>query len=141
MAKLKFDLNNEIEQELKKLHKDVPEMMSEMVTAGAQVVLKNIKANAPRGIKESPAMMKCLGTTRRAYRTPSDDSVNMKVGFSGYFINEDGEKTPAPLVANVFEYGRSSSKFPKQPFLRKSFKKSAIQKAMEEEQKKYLPED
>ena len=141
MAKLKFDLNNEIEQELKKLNKDVPEMMSEMVTAGAQVVLKNIKANAPRGIKESPAMMKCLGTTRRAYRTPSDDSVNMKVGFSGYFINEDGVKTPAPLVANVFEYGRSSSKFPKQPFMRKSFKKSAIQKAMEEEQKKYLPED
>ena len=141
MAKLKFDLDNEIEKELKKLNKDVPEMMSSMVEAGAKVVLNNIKANAPRGIKESPAMMKCLGTTRRAYRTPSDDSVNMKVGFAGYFKNEKGEKVPAPLVANVFEYGRSSSKFPKQPFMRKSFKKAAIKKAMEEEQKKYLPED
>lgn len=141
MAQLKFDLNNEVEKELKKLNKDVPEMMSAMVTAGADVVLKNIRANAPRGIKESPAMMKCLGTTRRAYRTPSDDSVNMKVGFAGYFKNDKGETVPAPLVANVFEYGRSSSKFPKQPFMRKSFKKTAIQKAMEDEQKKYLPED
>lgn len=140
MAKLKFDLNNEVEQELKKLNKNVPEMMSSMVKAGAEVVLDNIKANAPQGIKNSP-MMNCLGTTRRAYRTPSDDSINMKVGFSGYFTNEDGVKTPAPLVANVFEYGRSSSPFPKQPFIRKSFKKTAIQKAMEEEQKKYLPED
>jgi hypothetical protein len=65
----------------------------------------------------------------------------MKVGFSGYFKNENGELVPAPLVANVFEYGRSGEPFPKQPFIRKSFKKSAIQKAMEKEQKKYLPED
>ena len=56
-------------------------------------------------------------------------------------INENGEAVPAPLVANVFEYGRSGEPFPKQPFIRKSFKKSAIQKAMEKEQKKYLPED
>jgi hypothetical protein len=65
----------------------------------------------------------------------------MKVGFAGYFKNENGEAVPAPLVANVFEYGRSGEPFPKQPFIRKSFKKSAIQKAMEKEQKKYLPED
>ena len=141
MAQFKFDLDNGVEKELKKLDKNVPEMMSAMVTAGAEVVLNNIKANAPEGIKRSPAMMKCLGTTRRAYRTPSDDSINMKVGFAGYFKNDKGETVPAPLVANVFEYGRSSSPFPKQPFIRKSFKKAAIQKAMEEEQKKYLPED
>lgn len=140
MAQFKFDLDNEVEKELKKLNKNVPDMMSAMVTAGAEVVLNNIKANAPEGIKKSP-MMKCLGTTRKAFRTPSDDSVNMKVGFAGYFKNENGETIPAPLVANVFEYGRSTSKFPKQPFIRKSFKRAAIQKAMEKEQKKYLPED
>lgn len=140
MAQFKFDLDNEVEKELKKLNKNVPDMMSAMVTAGAEVVLNNIKANAPEGIKKSP-MMKCLGTTRKAFRTPSDDSINMKVGFSGYFKNENGETVPAPLVANVFEYGRSTSKFPKQPFIRKSFKRAAIQKAMEKEQKKYLPED
>lgn len=141
MAQLKFELDNEVEKQLKKLEMDAPKMMESMVTAGAQVVLNNIKANAPKGIKDSPAMMKCLGTTRRAYKTPSDDSVNMKVGFAGYFKNEKGETVPAPLVANVFEYGRSNSPFPKQPFMRKSFKKSAIQKAMEAEQKKHLPED
>lgn len=140
MAQFKFDLDNEVEKELKKLNKNVPDMMSAMVTAGAEVVLNNIKANAPEGIKKS-SMMKCLGTTRKAFRTPSDDSINMKVGFAGYFKNENGETVPAPLVANVFEYGRSTSKFPKQPFIRKSFKRAAIQKAMEKEQKKYLPED
>ena len=140
MAQFKFDLDNEVEKELKKLNKNVPDMMSAMVTSGAEVVLNNIKKNAPEGVRKSP-MMNCLGTTRRAYRTPSDDSVNMKVGFSGYFKNENGELVPAPLVANVFEYGRSGEPFPKQPFIRKSFKKSDIKKAMEKEQKKYLPED
>lgn len=141
MAKFKFELTSDVEKELRNLNKNANKMMSAMVTAGAEVVLNNIKKNAPEGVKRSPAMMKCLGTTRRAYRTPSDDSINMKVGFAGYFKNEKGETVPAPLVANVFEYGRSGEPFPKQPFIRKSFKKSAIQKAMEKEQKKYLPED
>jgi hypothetical protein len=91
-------------------------------------------------MKSSPQLMACLCTTR-PYETPSDDAINMKVGFAGYFTNEDGEKTPAPLVANVFEYGRSNSPFPKQPFMRKSFNKAAITKAMEQAQKKYIPED
>lgn len=140
MAKFKFELTSDVEKELRNLNKNANKMMSAMVTAGAEVVLNNIKKNAPEGVRKSP-MMNCLGTTRRAFRTPSDDSVNMKVGFSGYFKNENGELVPAPLVANVFEYGRSGEPFPKQPFIRKSFKKSAIQKAMEKEQKKYLPED
>lgn len=140
MAKFKFELTSDVEKELRNLNKNANKMMSAMVTAGAEVVLNNIKKNAPEGVRKS-RMMECLGTTRRAYRTPSDDSVNMKVGFSGYFKNENGELVPAPLVANVFEYGRSGEPFPKQPFIRKSFKKSAIQKAMEKEQKKYLPED
>ena len=51
------------------------------------------------------------------------------------------QSVPAPLVANVFEYGRSTSEFPKQPFMRKSFNKAAITKAMEAAQKKFIPED
>ena len=139
MAKVKVELPNEIIQQLEKLNQDTPKMMKAMVEAGAETVLSRIKANAPAGMQGSP-IMACLGTTK-AYEAPSDDSINMKVGFAGYFTNEDGVRAPAPLVANVFEYGRSSSPFPKQPFMRKSFNKRAITKAMEAVEKQYLPEE
>ncbi len=140
MAKVKVELPNEIMQQLEKLNQDTPEMMKSMVEAGAETVLSRIKANAPQGMKSSPQLMACLGTTR-PYEAPSDDSINVKVGFAGYFTNEDGVRTPAPLVANIFEYGRSNSPFPKQPFMRKSFNKRAITKAMEAVEKQYLPEE
>ena len=140
MAKAKFEIPKELINQMKKLEKDTPEMMKSMVEAGAETVLERMRSNAPQGMKSSPQLMACLGTTR-PYEAPSDDSINVKVGFAGYFTNEDGVKTPAPLVANIFEYGRSSSPFPKQPFMRKSFNKSAITKAMEQAQKKYIPEE
>ena len=139
MAKAKFEIPKELIDQMKKLEQDTPEMMKAMVEAGAETVLSRIKANAPAGMQGSP-IMACLGTTK-AYEAPSDDSINMKVGFAGYFTNEDGVRTPAPLVANVFEYGRSGEPFPKQPFLRKSFNKGAITKAMEAVEKQYLPEE
>lgn len=140
MAKAKFEIPKELINQMKKLEKDTPEMMKSMVEAGAETVLERMRSNAPQGMKSSPQLMACLGTTR-PYEAPSDDSINVKVGFAGYFTNKDGVKTPAPLVANIFEYGRSSSPFPKQPFMRKSFNKSAITKAMEQAQKKYIPEE
>lgn len=139
MAKAKFEIPNELLNQVKKLEHDTPEMMKAMVEAGAETVLERIKSNAPAGMQSSP-IMNCLSSTR-PYEAPSDDSINVKVGFAGYFTNEDGVKTPAPLVANVFEYGRSNSPFPKQPFMRKSFNKGAITKAMEAVQKKYIPEE
>ena len=105
-----------------------------MTKAGAEVAMQNIKASLPNGIKDSK-MMSCLKMTK-TYKTPSDEGINTKVGFYGYFINKDGVRTPAPLVANVFEYGRSNAPFPKQPFLRKSFSKGKIEKAMLEAQKR-----
>lgn len=140
MAKAKFEIPKELLNQVKKLEHDTPEMMKAMVEAGAETVLERMKSNAPAGMKSSPQLMACLGTTR-PYEAPSDDSINVKVGFAGYFTNEDGVRTPAPLVANIFEYGRSNSPFPKQPFMRKSFNKSAITKAMEQAQKKYIPEE
>lgn len=139
MAKAKFEIPQELIAQMKKLEQDTPEMMKSMVEAGAETVLERMKSNAPAGMKSSP-IMNCLCTTR-PYEAPSDDSINVKVGFAGYFINEDGKKTPAPLVANIFEYGRSNEPFPKQPFMRKSFNKAAITKAMEAAQKRYIPED
>ena len=60
--------------------------------------------------------------------------------FVGYFTNEDGKQTPAPLVANMFEYGSKDRKYPKHPFFRKSFRKAQIEKAMLDVQKKYIKE-
>ena len=59
---------------------------------------------------------------------------------SGYFTNKDGKTTPAPLVANMFEYGSRSRKYPKKPFFRSSFNKSQIEKAMLKVQEKYIKE-
>jgi hypothetical protein len=134
MAKFKMEMPTEIMKQFKEIHDNSDEIFGEMTRAGAEVVEKNIIANVPQSIQKSE-MMKCLKVTK-TYKTPSDDGINTKVGFFGYFKNEDGKIVPAPLVANVFEYGRSNLPFPKHPFLRKSFKKSEIEKAMLDAQKK-----
>lgn len=107
-----------------------------MTKAGAKVVLKNIEHNVPSSFHNSN-IMKCLKVTK-SYETPSDDGINTKVAFYGYFTNKQGRKVPAPLVCNVFEYGRSN--FNKRPFLRKAFNNSEIEKAMLQVQKKYIKE-
>lgn len=134
MAGFKVELPNDIIKDLKLISDNTEKIFGEMTQEGAKVVEKNIINNAPKGIKES-SMMRCLKVTK-VYRTPSDDGINTKVAFYGYFDNKDGRKTPAQLVANVFEYGRSNAPFPKQPFMRKSFKKKEIEDAMLKVQKK-----
>ena len=134
MAKFGLELPTEIMKDFQKIHKDADKIFGEMTKAGAEVVESNIRANVPKSIRNSK-MMNCLKITK-VYKTPSDDGINTKVGFYGYFQNEDGKTVPAPLVANVFEYGRSNLPFPKQPFMRKSFKKGEIEQAMLKAQKK-----
>ena len=124
----KLELPTEIMKDIESLYKNTDEIMGAMTRAGAEVVQNNIQANIPEGIRNSK-MMNCLKVTK-TYKTPSDDGINTKVGFYGYFENEDGRRTPAPLVANVFEYGRSTEPFPKHPFMRKSFKRQEIEAAM-----------
>ena len=130
----KLELPTEIMKDIEKVYKNADEILGEMTRAGAEVVRSNVESLVPDGIKHSK-MMNCLKVTE-TYRTPSDDGINTKVGFYGYFENEDGKTTPAPLVANVFEYGRSGAPFPKQPFMRKSFKKKEIEEAMLKAQSK-----
>ena len=136
MARFKVELPNDLIRQFERLDKSTDKMLAEMTEAGAKVVYENIKSNVPKSWRSSN-IMKCLKLTK-PYRTPSDDGVNTKIAFYGYFINKNGVRTPAPLVANVTEYGRSSSKYPKYPFLRKSFKKSEITKAMQSVQDKYI---
>ena len=134
MAKFRLELPTEIMKDFQKIYNDADNIFGEMTKAGAEVVESNIRANVPKSIRNSK-MMNCLKITK-TYKTPSDDGINTKVGFYGYFQNEDGKTVPAPLVANVFEYGRSNLPFPKQPFMRKSFKKGEIEQAMLKAQKK-----
>ena len=139
MAGFKAELPNELLKQLTKLEKETEPMLKEMTQEAADMVYNNIRNNAPDGVKNS-GMINCLKKTV-AYKTPSDGGINTKVAFYGYFTNEDGERTPAPLVANVFEYGRSGASFPKKPFIRKSFKKAQIEKIMKQVEKKYIPDD
>lgn len=136
MARFKAELPNDLIKEFNKLEKDTTKMLGEMTRAGAEVVLQNIKSSVPASWYSSN-IMKCLKITD-TYETPSDDGINTKVAFYGYFINRNGERIPAPLVANVTEYGRSNSKYPKKPFLRRSFKRTQIEKAMQAVQDKYI---
>lgn len=137
MARFKAELPNDIIKQFESIDKNAHKMLEEMTEAGARVVLSNIKSSVPSSWYKSN-IMKCLKVTR-SYRTPSDDGVNTKVAFYGYFINSNNKRIPAPLVANVTEYGRSNSPYPKKPFLRRSFKKAQIEKAMQAVQDKYIP--
>ena len=137
MATFEEQLPAELMEQFESLGKNTETMLKEMTREGAKKVLANVKANVPQSFGKS-GIMKCLKLTR-SYKTPSDDGVATKVAFYGYFDNEDGKKTPAPLVCNLFEYGRSNSPYPRHPFMRRSFVSSEIESAMKKVQDKYLP--
>lgn len=137
MAEFEEQLPTELMEQFELLDKQTETMLKEMTREGAKKVLANVKSNVPASFHKS-GIMKCLKLTR-SYETPSDDGVATKVAFYGYFTNEDGKKTPAPLVCNLFEYGRSNSPYPRHPFMRRSFVANEIESAMKKVQDKYLP--
>lgn len=137
MAKMEVELPTELMKVFEELGNDAQKMLEEMTQEGAKTVLANVNANVPASFHSS-GIMQCLKMTR-PYYTPSDGGRNTKVAFYGYFENEDGKRTPAPMVCNLFEYGRSKSPYPRHPFMRKSFKKGQIEAAMMRVQDKYLP--
>ena len=150
MARWSDELPLDVIRDVEKLEKDVDKMMGEMTKAGADVVVKNVKGSAP------PALRQYVKTTV-TYKTPSDDGIATKVYIGGYipfkpprttFTRKGGggsysttKGIPASFLAILYEYGRSTSPFPKKPFFRKSFKKAQIEKAMSEVEKRYLPND
>lgn len=134
MAKLVMDIDDSVLKDISYIDKQFDHIFGGMTKAGAEVVYKNVISALPEPLRSSGFSSHVK--LSKVYKTPSDDGINTKVMITGYFINKDGRKTPAPLVANMFEYGSDKRNYPKQPFFRKSFKKSQIMKAMEEEQKK-----
>ncbi len=137
MAKFNEELPNELIQLFQNLDQDSEKMIGEMTRAGAEKVYQNVLKNVPKSFKESN-IMKCLKITK-VYKSPSDGGINTKIGFYGYFKNKRDVETPAPLVANIFEYG--SSKQSKKPFFRKSFKKQEIEDEMKKVQDRYLTKE
>lgn len=138
MAKIEVKIPQDEIRKIEEVYKNTFDIFGRMTRAGAQVTLNTVKSNVPRSWHGSNIMNNIKLT--KTYRTPSDGGINTKIIINGYFINKNGVRTPAPLVANVFEHGRSAQsrggKFVKQPFFRKSFKKDQIEKAMLDEQKK-----
>ena len=134
MAKFTADIDESVLKDISYIDKQFENIFGGMTQAGAEVVYKNVISALPESLRSSGFSSHVK--LSKVYRTPSDDGINTKVMITGYFKNKEGKKTPAPLVANMFEYGSSKRKYPKQPFFRKSFKKSQIMKAMEEAQKK-----
>lgn len=139
MANFKEELPNDLIKEFEKLEHNTEKMMGEMTSAGAKVVYNLVLSNMKGSFKSTKGLADCLRITR-VYRTPSDDGINTKVAFYGYFKNSQGKEVPAPLVANAREYGTSRGE-KKKPFFRKSFNKAQIESAMLQVQNKYLPKE
>lgn len=133
MAKFTVDIDESVLKDIQYIDKDFERIFGGMTQAGAEVVYKNVISALPESLRSSGFSSHVK--LSKVYRTPSDDGINTKVMITGYFKNKKGKKTPAPLVANMFEYGSSKKKYPKHPFFRKSFKKSQIMKSMKEAQK------
>ena len=139
MAKFNMELPNDLIKDFEKLGQNSEKMMGEMTKAGAEVVYKLVLSNMKRSFKSTKGLSDCLRITK-IYKTPSDDGINTKVMFDGYFVNSQGKEVPADLVAKAREFGTSRGEA-KKPFFRKSFNKAQITSAMLKVQEKYLPKE
>ena len=137
MAKFLLELPDDEIKQFQTLGVNTDKMIEEMTQAGAKVVMENVKAKMPRKLFEALGEDNII--LSRTYKTPSDGAYNTQVMITGYFTNRHGVKTPAPLVANMFEFGSSKKEhYPRQRFFRISFKKKPIEDAMQKVQDKYI---
>lgn len=139
MAKFKEELPYELMQVFADLETNCDDIFGEMCKAGAEVVHKNVLSNMKKAFKTTKSLEQGLKITK-VYKTPSDDGINVHIGFYGY--NDKG--VPIPLIAQAREYGTSrdgKEHEKKKPFFRKSFKKKEIEQAMQEVQDKYIKGD
>ena len=147
MAKFQNELPYDLIKVFEDLETDCEDIFGEMCKAGAEVVYKNVKSNMGKAFDSTNSLEKGLKITR-VYKTPSDDGINVHVGFYGY--NDEG--VPIPLIAMAREYGTYGSNpkskgrkdtkgEAKKPFFRKSFKKKEIEQAMQDVQDKHIKGD
>jgi hypothetical protein len=143
MAKFNAELPYDLMKEFEGLETNAEMMMGEMCQVGAEIVHNKVVANLSKSFKSTKSLMKGLKITR-VYKTPTDDGINVHIGFYGYDTDKitkaHPKGVPIPLIAMAREYGTSSGEN-KKPFLRKAFNKKEIEQAMMEIQEKYIKGD
>jgi hypothetical protein len=143
MARFNAEIPNDLLQIFVGLEKECTNIFGEMVDAGAKVVLKNVKSNMKKSFKNTAPLEKGLRVTK-IYKTPSDDGINVHIGFYGYdsdkVTKQHPQGVPIPLMAMAREYGTSTGER-KKPFFRNSFKQKEIEQAMLQVQEKYIKDD
>ena len=87
MAKFQSELPNDLIKVFEDLETNCDEMLGEMCEAGAEVVYNNALSNMKKAFKSTRSLEKGLKITK-VYKTPSDDGINVHIGFYGY--TEDG---------------------------------------------------
>lgn len=147
MARFNAELPNDLIKTFEDLETNASEMMGEMCKAGASVVYNKVIKNLGKAFKSTETLIKHLKITK-VYKTPTDDGINVHIGFYGYHETRKTKKhpkgVPIPLIAMAREYGTSvdgKNHEQKKPFLRKSFAKKDIEQAMLEAQKEFIKED
>jgi len=151
MAKFESIIPDKEMKAFKKMYDNAEEMIGEMTKAGANVAMNNMKSNAPSSAIASHIKLS------KTYKTPSDGGINTKVYISGYLPFSDPNRkyftrrgangklysttkgVPVAFLAQLYEYGRSNGNpWPKKPFMRKSFRKKEIEKAMKNVEESYV---
>jgi len=140
VAKFNEELPYDLLKQFEDLEENTPTMMGEMCKAGARVVYGKVCSGIARVFKRPNTLLKGLKITK-VYKTPSDDGINVHIGFYGYDEASKSDKypkgKPIPLIALAREYGTSSGE-KKRPFFRKAFSKKEIESAMLKVQESYI---
>ena len=143
MAKFQGELPAELLKVFEDMETNSSVMMEEMCKAGATVVYNKVVSGLNKAFSKPDTLLKGLKVTR-VYETPSDGGINVHIGFYGYDSENPTPQypkgKPIPLIAMAREYGTSRGE-KKVPFLRKSFAKKDIERAMQEVQDRYIKDD
>ena len=156
MAKFDMEVPNDVINKFQELDRNFDKIFGEMVEKAGQHVYSLVMANMKSVFKTTKSLEKGLKVTR-VYKTPSDDGINVHIGFYGYAdsdkpvkittTSKKGKKytyersgVPIPLIAIAREYGTSRGEA-KKPFFRKSFKKKEIEAVMQSVEDKYIKGD
>ena len=143
MAKFQGEVPNELMKMFEDLETNCENIFGEMCKAGAETVYNKVQSDMGKAFADTKTLEKGLKITK-VYKTPSDDGINVHIGFYGYNADKKTKKypngVPIPLIAMAREYGTSSGEA-KKPFSRKSFKKKDIERAMKQVQDKHIKED
>lgn len=141
MAQFQDILPNEEIENLKKIYNGTSKIFGTMTKESAEMVKSRVISNMKYSFKNSSKLVPYLKVSK-TYQTKSDNGINNKVLFSGYY-KEDSKSTtirrrnkkysyngiPVPLIVRAREFGSSRNEAPK-PFFRRSFNPAEIKKIM-----------